>query len=139
MIKFYAARLPSGADLRQAIAELAQAKDITAGTVVSGVGHLTRLVVRLADATPGHSPVLDRRENFEIVSLTGTLETGDLHLHLSAADKHGNVVGGHLKPGCIIGITLELVILAETDLQFKRQLDPGNGFDCLVVKEHQND
>jgi predicted DNA-binding protein with PD1-like motif len=84
---------------------------------------------------PGHSPILDRKENFEIVSVTGTVEIHDMHLHISAADKSGNVVGGHLKPGCTIGITLELVILAETALQFNRKPDPDNGFDCLVVKE----
>ena len=138
MIKFYATRLKSGTDLRQSIADFVKANNITAGTVVSGVGHLTRLVVRLADATPGHSPQFDRRENFEIVSLTGTVETDDLHLHISAADKDGRVVGGHLKPGCTIGITLELVMLADTDLQFKRQLDPANGFECLVVENSKD-
>lgn len=135
MIKFYAARLKSGADLRESIAEFAKANHITAGAVISCVGQLTRLVVRLADATPDHTPILDRRENFEIVSLKGTVETDDLHLHISAADKEGKVVGGHLRAGCVVGVTAELVVLAETDLQFDRKLDPANGFNCLVVKE----
>jgi predicted DNA-binding protein with PD1-like motif len=135
LIKYFATRLKSGSDLRQSIAEYANANNITAGTIICGVGHLTSLVVRLADATPGHSPQIDRSENFEIVSLTGTVEMDDLHLHISAADSNGNVIGGHLRPGCIIGITVELVILAESGLEFKRELDHENGFDCLVVKE----
>lgn len=50
---------------------------------------------------------------YEIVSLTGTINTMDdefyCHLHLSAGDEKGQVVGGHLNRA-IIGATCEMVI-----------------------------
>lgn len=50
---------------------------------------------------------------FEIVSLTGTINTKDgeyySHIHMSAADIKGNVVGGHLNKA-IVGVTCEAVI-----------------------------
>lgn len=50
---------------------------------------------------------------FEIVSLTGTIDTMDgqgyLHLHMSAGDSQGRVFGGHLNEAHI-SATCELVI-----------------------------
>ena len=47
---------------------------------------------------------------FEIVSLTGTINTMDgeyyCHLHTAAGDKNGNVYGGHLSAGTV-GATLK--------------------------------
>ena len=52
-------------------------------------------------------------EDFEIVSLTGTISTMNdeyyAHLHMSAGDGNGNVFGGHLNK-CIISATCEMVI-----------------------------
>lgn len=50
---------------------------------------------------------------YEIVSLTGTISTmnGEYysHIHMSAADINGNVVGGHLNKA-IVSVTCEAVI-----------------------------
>ena len=55
----------------------------------------------------------DFKGNFEIVSLTGTVSTMDgefyCHLHLSAGDETGRVVGGHLNKA-VISATAELVV-----------------------------
>ena len=52
-------------------------------------------------------------EDFEIVSLTGTISTMNdeyyAHLHMSAGDGDGHVFGGHLNK-CIISATCEMVI-----------------------------
>lgn len=51
--------------------------------------------------------------NFEIVSLTGTINTMDgefyMHLHMSAGDEKGQVFGGHLNEAKV-SATCEVVI-----------------------------
>ena len=51
--------------------------------------------------------------SYEIVSLTGTIDTmnGDFycHLHMSAGDGQGHVVGGHLNRA-VISATCEMVV-----------------------------
>ena len=51
--------------------------------------------------------------SYEIVSLTGTINTMDgefyCHLHMSAGDDQGHVVGGHLNRA-VISATCEMVV-----------------------------
>lgn len=53
--------------------------------------------------------------SYEIVSLTGTINTMDgqfyCHLHMSAGDDKGQVVGGHLNRA-VVSATCEMVITA---------------------------
>ena len=68
---------------------------------------------------------------YEIVSLTGTIDQMDgrpyLHLHLSAGDAKGQVVGGHLKRA-VVSATCEMVLaLAEGELG--RAFDPETGLN----------
>ena len=70
---------------------------------------------------------------FEIVSLVGTVETGNSHLHIAISDKDGNVFGGHLKSGSIVGTTAEVVIGELEGVSFKRELDEETDYDELVV------
>lgn len=55
----------------------------------------------------------DYEGDFEIVSLHGNISTMNdefyLHLHMSAGNKEGNVVGGHLNR-CVISATCEMFI-----------------------------
>jgi predicted DNA-binding protein with PD1-like motif len=134
-MKLHATRLTPGTDLKSAITEFVKANHITAGAILSGVGSLSSLNIRLAGAQPDHQPSLEREEEFEIVSLNGTVGLEGMHLHISVSDREGNVVGGHLKDGCIVKTTVELVIIADPDQRFNRHPDPETGFDELVVKE----
>ncbi len=72
-------------------------------------------------------------ETLEIVSITGTVEQNDCHLHISVSDTEGKVFGGHLKNGSIVGITAEIVIQTIDKMQFNRVLD-DTGFECLEVE-----
>eukprot|EP00033_Pygsuia_biforma_P005925 GCRY01006569.1.p1 GENE.GCRY01006569.1~~GCRY01006569.1.p1 ORF type:complete len:196 (+),score=16.30 GCRY01006569.1:70-588(+) len=132
-------RLLPGQDVKRTLLEYCQ-KCSCEGAIVSAVGSLKRLHLRLADARPGVSPVLEREEKFEICSLSGTVcpnQEGAMacHLHMTAADGDGNCVGGHVMDSCIVNTTLELVLvnLKQQGLKMRRILDPNTGYEELTL------
>ena len=70
---------------------------------------------------------------FEIVSLTGTMDTMDgqpyLHLHMSAGDAQGKVFGGHLNEARI-SATCEMVIRC-IDGEIDRAKDEAIGLNLF--------
>ena len=71
--------------------------------------------------------------DFEIVSLVGTITTKDgefyAHLHMSAGDTEGRVLGGHLNEA-VISATCELV-LEIMDGTVERRFDPETGLNLM--------
>lgn len=130
MLKTHALRLKPGQDLKKSLNELIKVNSIQAGVVISSVGSLSELNVRLANSSKN----LNLKQPFEIVSLNGTLCVDGVHLHLSVADEKGQCWGGHLLDGNLILTTCELVILDSSNFQFERQLDPVTGYKELVIK-----
>ena len=130
-MRTYAFRLRPGQDLREEIDRFAQGHDIRAGVVISCVGNLRAAVLRMADERVTKS----YEGTFEIVSLVGTLESGNSHLHAAISDATGVVVGGHVKRGCVVGITAEVVLGELEGVAFHRELDPATGFEELVVDD----
>ena len=137
-MRLFATRLQEGQDLRKGIVDFAIKKGITAGSVISAVGSLTNAKVRMAGDSNEGMEVREYSGLFEIVSLIGTVSgtnEGDCHLHLSISDKEGKVIGGHLKDGCKVQTTVELVIISDEKLQFTREKDDKTGYSELIVKE----
>jgi predicted DNA-binding protein with PD1-like motif len=130
-LKAYALRLRPGEDLRQQLLAFVASHHIEAGVVLTCVGSLTDVSLRLANqeaATHYHG-------HFEIVSLVGTFSaSGGGHLHLAVADSTGRTLGGHLLDGCRVYTTVELVLGALPALQYKREKDATYGYNELVVK-----
>lgn len=115
------------------IMRIAKDNNVKAGVILSAVGSLRESAIRV--------PVLDgqiiliRPQNVEIVSLQGTVSETGLHLHISVSDTEGNVQGGHVKAGCIIRTTCELVIGIAEGKTFTREPDETTGYGELVVKD----
>jgi predicted DNA-binding protein with PD1-like motif len=109
--------------------QLAKGKAVKAGVILSSVGSLAVLQIRLA----GANQVLIKKGKFEIVSLTGTFSESGIHLHIAVADEQGAVIGGHLLEGCLIHTTCELVVLDVPGVGFKRQLDDKTGYLELKI------
>lgn len=130
-----AVRLGPGQDLKQALVGLVAAEGVRAGYVLTCVGSLGRLALRLAGAD--RQVVVEGR--FEIVSLVGTLGQDGVHLHLAAADEEGRTVGGHLVGGCVVRTTAEVVLADDDRFVFTRAPDPATGYDELVVTERPPD
>lgn len=122
-------KLSPGDDLKSALTEYCICQQISAATIVSCVGSLSKLHLRLASATK----FLQQSNLFEIVSLVGTLSPDGAHLHLSAADDSGVVWGGHLMDGNIIHTTAEIVLMELLDYQFKRVFDVATGYKELLI------
>ena len=129
-MKTHAFRLHPGQDLRKEIDAYIEKHDIKAGIILTCVGNLQKAILRMANA----EIIKTFRESYEIVSLVGTVEKGNSHLHISIADMHGNVIGEHLKNGSIVGVTAEIVIGELEDTSFSRQHDAQTGFEELIIE-----
>lgn len=132
-MKTLAFRLKPGSDVWHELVQLGLTLD--AATVLSLVGSLTRASIRLANA-PGPTIV---EGPFEIVSATGTLSKSGIHVHVSLADKSGNVLGGHLCEGSRVYTTAEIVIGDLSDeWNFDRVEDAETGYlELKVTARHE--
>lgn len=130
-MKTIARRLTDGQDLILEINKFLREEDVQAGVILSAVGSLSKSTIRV--------PVINgavkyiHPENLEIDNLHGTVSVNGVHLHISVSNIDGIVMGGHLKEGCIIRTTCELVIGILDDATFKREPDTSTGFDELVI------
>ena len=129
MIKTHAFRLHAGVDLKQAIQAHVASHAILAGYVVTCVGGLSVARLRM----PGATDFLDLEEDYEIVSVVGTLSPDGCHLHMSISDKQGQVLGGHMSTGCIVRLTAEVILAEDQSYGFHREPDDTTGYDELVV------
>lgn len=124
-------RLLPGQDLRLEIERLVQDHHVKAGVIQSLVGCVTKLTLRVADG----KTVKTWDEPFELVSATGTLSQTGCHVHISASNQEGITYGGHLKEGCLVGTTVELVIAVFEDIEYYREPDEQTGYEELVVRK----
>lgn len=130
-MKELAFRLQRGDDLRACIEE--KCKDINTAIVLSGVGCVYHAHFRLADATY----YFDSEEDYEIVSLNGTISNGTAHIHIALSDNKGNTIGGHLENGCLINTTCEVVLGILEEYESQRTFDEKTGYDEIVFKRHE--
>lgn len=125
----YLVRLKPGQELSGELARLARDKGLRAASVVSAVGSLTDLALRFADR-----PETTRaRGHFEVVSLSGYLAAGELHLHMAVSDGEGKTIGGHVMPGNVVYTTLVVVVQDHPRYRYRREHDAQTGRDELVI------
>ena len=125
-MKTHVFRLRRGSDLLKALQEYARTRRIAAGTVVSGVGCVTRARVRDASGVT----VRELNEPLEIVSLMGTLSAART---IALAREDLTVLGGHLMEGCIVNTTAEVVLLELDGVRFGAEWDGETGYDELAI------
>ena len=122
-------RLTKGSDLKKEI-ETYVINNKLSGVILSAVGCLSKLTSRLSDG----KSILEKIGQFEIVSITGTLSEDGVHIHISVSDELGNTIGGHLKDGCIINTTAEIVLESFDNIKFIREYDDNTGYNELVIE-----
>ncbi|WP_138503111.1 PPC domain-containing DNA-binding protein [Spirosoma lacussanchae] len=129
----YSFRLRPGQDLKKELEKVVQQQRIGAGAILTCVGSLTDVTLRLANQE-GPSTW---HGHFEIVSLVGTLSANGSHIHLSVSDSTGRTLGGHLLDGCTIYTTAELLIGVMPEITYTREPDPAFGYRELVVRKRK--
>jgi predicted DNA-binding protein with PD1-like motif len=124
-------RLRPGEDLRAALEAHLAGQSAGAAFVLQGIGSLSVAQLRLAGAEHATEVCGD----LEILTLAGSLAPDGAHLHMSISDAQGTVLGGHVRAGCIVRTTAEILLAVLPDHEFSRELDAdGSGFRELVVR-----
>ncbi len=106
------ARIDRGEEILAAVREIAGAEHIQLASV-SALGATNDFTVGVYNVDEKQYHANDFKGNFEIVSLTGTINTMDgefyTHLHMSAGDEKGQVFGGPLNRA-VVSAVCEMVI-----------------------------
>ena len=129
-MKPYLLRLKPNQDIKLELLRYAQERNIKTASIVSAVGSVSSMKVRIAD---GRTIVSDTH-NREVLSLSGTLINGKIHTHIGAISTSMDVFGGHLMEGCVVHTTMEITLLdLSEDVQTERIFDSETGYDELNV------
>jgi predicted DNA-binding protein with PD1-like motif len=123
-------RLTPGQDLRTALESAVQSQNYRAAFVLSGIGSLSTAGLRFAGAAQPERLTGD----MEILSLSGSVASNGAHLHMALSTATGQVLGGHVAPGCIVRTTAEVLLALLPEWEFAREPDAATGFDELVVR-----
>ncbi len=128
-MKEHAFRLTKGDDLKLQIEKYVKVNNIQAGVILTAVGCIYEAVIRNA----GGVDTVQLKEKLEIVSITGSLSINGCHIHISVSDENLNTYGGHLKDGCLVNTTAEIVILELESYSFDRKMDNSTGYKEIVI------
>ena len=125
-------RLDVGEEIISSIMNILKNEKISFATV-TGIGATNDLTVGTYDVTNQLYKKSNYKGVYEIVSLLGNTSTMNnepyIHIHMSAADKNNNVVGGHLNEA-YISATAEIVLnIIETNVD--RIKDPNTGLNIF--------
>ena len=124
--------LDLGAEIISSIMNILKNEKISFATV-TGIGATNDFTVGTYDVTNQLYKKSNYKGVYEIVSLLGNTSTMNnepyIHIHMSAADKNNNVVGGHLNEA-YISATAEIV-LEIIEANVDRIIDPNTGLNIF--------
>lgn len=108
----YVVRMDKGEEILEQVKALALAEHIRLASV-QALGAVNDITVGVFDTVKKEYHANSFQGAFEIVSLTGTIDTMDgsfyTHLHMSAGDEQGRVFGGHLNHA-VVSATCEMIV-----------------------------
>lgn len=129
------ARLSENEDLLETVTQVARKARIHAGFFIL-IGTLKS--AKLGFFKEGKYETIEIREPLEIVSCLGNISMKEgqvfAHAHVVVSDEKGRALGGHVMPGCIIGVTGELVIVEVSGIRLFRKLDERTKLSLLSFK-----
>ena len=105
-------RLDPGDEIVASLAEVARQEKIELA-MVQGLGAVKRVVMGVYNVTSQEYKANTMEGAFEMLSLTGTMDTMNgspySHFHISIGDAQGHAYGGHLNEA-VISATAEIVV-----------------------------
>ena len=120
-------RMDKGEEILEKVREVAEKEKIKLADI-SALGCVSEFTVGVFDTEAKEYHANEFKGSFEIVSLTGTINTMNdefyCHLHMSAGNEKGQVFGGHLNRA-IISATCEMVITlidGRVDRRFEKEV-----------------
>ena len=120
-------RMDKGEEILEKVREVAEKEKIKLAGI-SALGAVSEFTVGVFDTEAKEYHANEFKGSFEIVSLTGTINTMNdefyCHLHMSAGNEKGQVFGGHLNRA-IISATCEMVITlidGRVDRRFEKEV-----------------
>lgn len=126
------ARIDRGEEVLTQVKVLCETEKVHLGHITA-LGATDDFTVGVFDVETKKYHALDFHGPHEILSIIGTVTTKNgehySHLHMSAGNTQGNVVGGHLNR-CIVSVTCELV-LTVTDGAIERKMDESIGINLF--------
>lgn len=133
------ARLLEGEDLLEGITQIATKSKIRAGFFFL-IGTLRS--AKLGFYQDGKYLPIEMKQELEIVSCLGNISIKEgkafPHAHIAVSDEKGRVFGGHAMPGCLVGVTAELVLVEALGLKITRQFDEITGLSLLSFNKSTN-
>lgn len=130
------ARLNEDEDLLENINLAAKQSKVNAGTFIL-IGTLKHATVGFY--RDGRYETIHIDGSLEIVSCIGNISLKEgkpfAHAHIALSDEKGEVKGGHVMTGCIIGATGELVLIEAAGLRLERKLDEKTNLFLLSIKK----
>lgn len=128
------ARIDKGEEILEKIKEIATKEQIKFATVTA-LGATNDFTVGVFNTEEKKYYANEFKGNFEIVSLTGTINTmnGEFytHIHMSAGNERGEVFGGHLNKA-VVSATCEMIIsIPELDGKIDRYFDEDIGLNLF--------
>ena len=125
-------RLDRGEEILEQVKVLAEREHIRLAAV-QALGAVNDFTVGVFNTVTKTYAANDFQGAYEIVSLTGTIDTQDgqfyTHLHMSAGDADGKVFGGHLNRA-VVRATCEMIITC-IDGQVDRAFREALGLNLL--------
>ena len=123
----YAVRIDKGEEILAKLKELAEREKV-AFARVSAIGAVGSFTAGVFDTKTKQYRANEFEGNFEIVSLSGTIDRMDgafyAHLHMSAGNEKGEVFGGHLNRA-VVSATCEMTVTlidGEIDRRFDEEV-----------------
>ena len=126
------ARIDRGEEILEQVREIALKEEIGLASV-QALGAINSFTVGVFKTDEKKYMANEFEGSYEIVSLTGTINTMDsgfyCHLHMSAGDQQGHVFGGHLNEA-FVSATCEMVVLPMAG-QVERAFDEETGLNLF--------